>query len=167
VNRRSWNALFLFVVLSLILPSPGRAEEAKDANIKAIEESIQMIRGDITARRESAVSTLIRLEGEQASAFRLLKKQYDDEVKSLDQERASVAREYAQVYRNLNPEQAGDLAGRTLSLEEKRSTLRRKYYDLMAKQVSPVAAVQFLQLQRRFDSMLDVKAATVIPIAGY
>lgn len=167
MNRITRSTLLCSLALPLVLTAPARSEEAKDPQMQALEESINLIRGDVSARRESALSTLIRLEGEQASAFRTLKQQYDLDVKKLDQERGALVREYAQVYKTMNKEKAAELAARTLQVDEQRNTMRRKYYDLMAEQVSPIAAVQFLQLQRRFDSMLDMKASTAIPIAGY
>jgi len=53
------------------------------------------------------------------------------------------------------------------SLDEQRAALHKKYFDLMVERVNPVVAAQFLQLQRQFETMGDLKLATYVPLAGY
>ena len=44
--------------------------------------------------------------------------------------------------------------------------LHRAYFRQISEEISPVVAVQFIQIQNRFETMADVKAATYTPIAG-
>ena len=63
-------------------------------------------------------------------------------------------------------EQAKDLGARSLKVDDERNALRRKYFDLMSQKVSPLAAGQFLQLERQFETMMDLKVQSVVPLAG-
>ena len=80
--------------------------------------------------------------------------------------RRKLLTEYGQVYKELTPEVADSLAARILALDNDRIELHRKYLDLLAKEISAVVAVQFLQVQYRFETMADLKAASYVPIAG-
>ena len=58
-----------------------------------------------------------------------------------------------------------ELAGRTFDIGAKRSALHRKYYDRISSEISPVIAIQYLQLQAQFETMFDMKLATNVPLA--
>jgi hypothetical protein len=148
----------------LIAPTWTAAQQPTEAEM--LEDQLKVIRGDITQRRDSALSTLIQLEGEQAKTFRSIVAEYDGELKKFGEGRRKLLMEYAKNYKNLSPEAAKDLAARSLALDDQRNALRRKTFERMAKEISPIVAVQFLQLQRQFETMADVKLATIVPLAG-
>ena len=77
-----------------------------------------------------------------------------------------LLKEWKGVYQKLTPEAANSIADRVFTLDEERVGLHQKYLGLMSEKVSTVVAVQFLQVQRRFEKMADLKASTYIPIAG-
>ncbi len=117
-------------------------------------------------RRDSAVQTLIKLDGDQAKTFAQLKSQYDAELKKIGEARGTLLREYAKVYKNMSPDQAKDFAIRSIKLDEERNNLRRKYFDLMSEKVSVLAAGQFLQLERQFETLMDVQTQSIVPLVG-
>jgi len=167
VKSAKWLPLsVLLVVAALFLSPPAQAEGSKDPTTKALGEHLKAVRGDIMAKRESALKTLIVLDESQAKAFWPLKDQYDAELRKNGEARQALLREYAKVYKNPSPEQAKDLAKRSLKLDEDRNNLRGKYFDLMSEKVSVVAAGQFLQLTRQFETMMDMKVQSVVPLAG-
>lgn len=134
---------------------------------KQIEESLNVVRGDIMARRDAAMQAIIQLDATQAKPFAALKSEYDGELKKLSEARKALLHEYLEANKALTPEKATDLATRSLTLDDQRNALRRKYFERMSKELSPVIAGQFLQLERQFETMADLKVATVMPVAGY
>ncbi len=162
--RSKWLPLAtMLVAAALALSLPARAE---DSTAKSLEEYLKAERGDVMERRESALKTFIKLDAAQSKAFWQLKKEYDAELKANNEARAAGLREFAKVYKTITPEQAKDLGARSLKLDEERNALRRKYFDLMSEKVSPLAAGQFLQLERQFETMMDFKVQSVVPLAG-
>lgn len=160
-RRLIFAALLVGAALASVLPAM-----AADPMAKQLEQQIDAMRGDVMDRRESALKTLIPLDGEQATAFWPLKAQYDEELRTNGKAREALLREYAKVHKAITPEQAKDLGARSLKLDEDRNALRRKYFDLMSEKVSPVAAAQFLQLERQFETMMDFKVQSIVPLAG-
>jgi hypothetical protein len=167
VTRSKWLSLGTILIAStLVLSLPARAAEPKDPATQALEEYLKAARGDIIQRRDSAVRTLIKVDGEQAKTFAQLMGQYDAELKRIGEARGALLREYAKVYKNPSPDQAKDMALRSIKLDEDRNALRRKYFDLMADKVSVLVAGQFLQLERQFETLMDVQTQSIVPLAG-
>lgn len=165
--RSKWLPLStLLIAVALVLSLPARAKEPMDPTTQSLKEYLQVARGDIIERRESAMKTLIRLDEAQAKAFWPLKSQYDAELKALGETRGALLREYAKVSKTATAEQAKDIAARSFKLDDDRNALRRKYFDLIAEKVSPLAAAQWLQLERQFETMMDLKIQAVVPLAG-
>jgi hypothetical protein len=152
--------------LLLLSSVAGFAHAADKTETQMLDEHLQVVRGDIAAKRDSAIKTLVQVDEQHAAEFRTLKEQYDAELKKLSEARQALIREFVSGRKTLTPEKARDLATRSLDLDDKRNALRRKYFDLMATQVSPVAAAQFLQVERQFETMADLKVATAMPLVG-
>ena len=79
----------------------------------------------------------------------------------------SLIREFMGSHDSLSDKQATDLATRALDIFDLRTGLRRKYFKLMSDEVSPVIAVQFLQLQSQFETMGDLEMSGAVPLAGH
>jgi hypothetical protein len=154
--------VFLLVAVALVLPQPARAG---DAAAEALQEYVKMIGGDLAARRDSAVKTLLQLSADESKKFWTIKKEYDKEFRALIDQRMALLKEYSKVHDKLTTEKANELAGRSFDIEAKRNTLHRKYYDRIAGEISPVIAIQYLQLQGQFETMFDMKLATNVPLA--
>lgn len=167
MTRSRWHSLSTILVAStLALSLPAQAAGPQDPANQALEDHLKAARGDIYQRRDSAVRTLIKLEGDQAKTFAQLVAQYDEELKKIGAARGALLREYVNVYRNPTPDQAKDMALRSIKLDDDRNALRRKYFDLMAEKVSVLAAGQFLQLERQFETLMDVQTQSIVPLAG-
>jgi len=139
--------------------------QAPAGQAQSLEELFKVTRGELKARRDSALSTLVQLEGEESKKFRPLVQEYDAEMAKLGEARLALMTEFGKASDKLTPDQARSFADRFFKLEDERSAVRRKYYDRIAQEISPVVAVQFMQLQRQFETMGDLKLASVAPLA--
>jgi len=148
---------------ALLVSTPARAA---DPAVKALENQVEAMRGDVMERRESALKVLIPLDGEQATMFWPLKAEYDEELRKNGKAREALLREFVKAGATITAEQAKDIATRSLKLDEDRLQLRRKYFELMSEKVSPLASAQFLQLERQFETMMDFKLQAIVPLAG-
>ena len=163
IRQRWFRLVYVSLATALVLPALGLAQGTE----KQIEESLSVVRGDILARRDAAMQAIIQLDPKQAKPFAALKSAYDGELKKLSEARKTLIQEYLAAHKSLTPEQATDLALRSLALDDQRNALRKTYFERMSKELSPLIAGQFLQLERQFETMADLKLATVMPVAGY
>ena len=150
----------------LMLGSAAALAQDSDADMKALEQYMQAAKGDLTAKRDSALKTLVQLDQEKSKAFWALVKSYDGEMAEQRKLRRSMLEDFFKVRDKLTVEKAEELADRALDLDTQRNEVRRKYFKRMAHEVSPIAAAQFLQLQGQFETMGDLKLAGAMPLAG-
>lgn len=155
----------LVPVCAALLVLGAVALPAQDEDTKALEQLFQVAKGELTAKRDSALKTLVTLDGEKEQAFWSLVGQYDKEMAEQRKERRALVEEFVAAHDKLTAGQAEKLADRVLDLDNARNEVRRKYFKRMAKEASPVAAAQFLQLQGQFETMGDLKLATAMPLA--
>jgi len=168
VNKFKLLGLGLLVIgtaLACLVAQPARAEEETQAQVQTLEEYFKVMRGDLTARRDSALRVLVQLNEDEAGPFWALQKAYDAELAQISEKRLALMRKYGEHHETLTDEQATGLAEKFLALDDERTALRRKYLKQISADVSPIVAVQFLQLQRQFETMADLKVATHAPLA--
>jgi len=168
VNKFKLLGLGLLVIgtaLACLSAQPARAEDEAQVQVQTLEEYFQVMRGDLTARRDSALRVLVQLNEEEAAPFWALQKEYDAELAQIGEKRLALMQKYGKHHATLTDEQATDLAEKFLTLDDERTALRRKYLKKISAEVSPIVAVQFLQLQRQFETMADLKVATHAPLA--
>jgi hypothetical protein len=157
--------LVLGAALAWIQVQPAGAGEEPTVEVQTLEEYFKVVRDDLVLRRDSALRALIQVGEDEAETFWALQKAYDEEAAKLGEKRKTLMREYWKDHNNLTAEQANDLADRSFLLDDERNALRRKYFERISADVSPIVAVQFLQLQRQFETMADLKIATYAPLA--
>lgn len=153
------------VVAALSLFVPAQAQQSAEANREVLGKYFEAIGSDLSARRDSAMSTLIEMNEQEKKAFWPLKKNYDQELKAIFNARFELISDFDKIHDKLNAENAARIAERAFEIDAQRSALHRKYFEQMSKQISPVIAVQFLQLQGQFETMADMKLASQVPLA--
>lgn len=158
-------ALLAGLALPALNPTPLQAQAQDAAAAQTLEQYLKAVRGDLIARRDSALHALLQMNEAEAEKFWPLQKEYDKEAQQLGKARLSLLREYQEIYDKLTPETAAALADKFFKLHDERDALRRKYFKRMSEEVSIVVAVQFLQLQGQFETMGDLKLATYVPLA--
>ena len=85
-----WLPVLLLVSLATAVPT--RAADKTEAQM--LDEHLQVVRGDIVAKRDSAIKTLVQVDEQHAAAFRTLREQYDAELKKLSEARQALIREF-------------------------------------------------------------------------
>jgi hypothetical protein len=151
--------------IALVLLGGTLAAAQSEAESKVLDDYVQMVKGDLTAKRDSALRTLVQLEPGQSDTFWDLVKAYDNDAKALREKRMAMLADFIKVHDQLTEAKAQELADRAFTLADERMALRKKYFQRMSDEVSTVAAVQFLQLQGQFETMGDLKIATAMPLA--
>lgn len=155
----------LFIATAVAALSLAMPVQAQDAGKEHLEKYFQAIGADLSARRDSAMSVMIQLDDEQKKAFWPIKKQYDEALRAIFMERFQLISDFDAVHDKLNASNSAKIAERAFALEDKRTALHRQYFKLMSEQVSPVVAVQYIQLQSQFETMADTKVGAIAPLA--
>lgn len=165
MNRTTAIALALTLVASTLATGPSVAQQ--DADIAALDQFAAQLKGDLTRKRDSALKQMVDLEGDQSKAFSKIVREYDKEMKKVRKARMELYRDFIRTREALDSDTAADLAQRAFTNAEARTSVRKSYFDRVASEISPVVAVQFLQLQMQFETMADAKLSAAMPLAGH
>ena len=149
------------VVACLFAGTPVTAQSRTDA----LETHMKQVRAKVVQKRNSALNTILQLDDEQAKAFWPLQKAYDKELQRLGKLDRELVRQFGEVYDKLDATNSADIAARFFDLERNRLDLQQKYLKKVSEQVSPVVAVQFIQLQRQFEIELMMERMKYSPLA--
>jgi len=152
----------LAAIVSLVLLA-GPALAQSDA--AAFDAHMSKVRKKVIQKRDSALNTLLEMNAEQDKAFWPLQRAYDKELNKLGKKDRALLREFSDVFDKLTAETARDISTRFFDLGRQRLELQQKYLEQISEEVSPVVAVQFIQLQRRFETELAMERMKYSPIA--
>jgi len=125
---------------------------------------IRLLRADLKTKKQQIVTDTMQLTDQQGAIFWPIYRQYDAEQTKLGDQKLTMVQDYAQNFLNMSNEKADQLAQRVMALDDQRSVLRRKYYDLMKKSLPTVLVVRFFQVEAQLQLLVDLQIASNLPI---
>ena len=135
--------------------------EGQELNTQAY---IQLLRTDLNTRKEQIVKETMQLDDKPARIFWPIYKDYQADLDKLADEKLAVIQEYASNFMTMTNEKADALAQRVMALDDQKSALRRKYYELMKQSLPAILVVRFFQVENQIQLLVDLKIASILPI---
>jgi hypothetical protein len=137
-------------------------KESKELNLSAYAE---LLRSDVRTQKVAILTEVVGFTEAEDKAFWPIYREYDAEMSKLGDERVAMIGEYANNYTKLTDEVADRLARKALDLESRRQAVKTKYYDRIAKSMSPRTALRFLQVEQQLLLLIDLQIASALPVA--
>jgi hypothetical protein len=151
----------LLTPLALVAPAAAQdASAAKAANTKAY---VNLIQGDVEAKREAIVTEILQLNQADGSVFWPIYREYDKERRALDSAAAEAVHAYARDFQRLTDAQADELLSKSFRLDGQRVDLKKKYYDKMKSSLSATTAARFFEVDRQLQAIGDLQTFAVLP----
>lgn len=153
--------LVLFVaVMAMVFTVPAMAQEAADNS----EQMIELVRTDIQKQRVAIIGEAMQFTADEAAAFWPIYEQYEAERSEIGEQRVALIMDYAEHFQMMTDEKAAELGARALELEEARTALKKKYFEKLKSEMSPVTAARFLQVENQLTMVLDLQVASQVPL---
>ena len=111
-------------------------------------------------------ASLIKPAEEDKEAFWNTYDLYENERRELGLKRIDALNKYAENYEKISEENVKDVVKISMELAASNNALIDKYYKKMSKEVDPVAAAQFYQIEHYFLSEIRVAIFENIPLIG-
>ena len=90
--------------------------------------------------------------------------QYEAELKTVNDERVQLIRDYEFNYEKMDNQIADNLAQRALAIHKKKLELLAKYYEKVKKATNPIIAARFIQVEHQLGLILDIEIASQMPL---
>ena len=151
--------LALVLAGAIVAPAPALAQTDEQVN-----KYMEMARTDVKRDKTAIIGAAMGFTGEEAAKFWPVYKEYEAELSKVGDERLSLIKEYAASFQTMTDAKAAELTAKALEQEQKRLDLLKKYDARLAKEMSPVVAARFLQVENRLNLLLDLQVASQIPL---
>jgi len=154
------------VAVAVLAAGAASAQTASDP-AKARAESdrmVELLRKDVRAEKSDIIAKTMALDATEAATFWPIYKQYEAERQLLGNERLGIIQDLAEHFDSLNDAKAKALLERSVSLEEKKIVLMKKYKDEMLKALPAKTVARFFQVDSRVNNLVDLKVSTQIPL---
>ena len=89
---------------------------------------------------------------------------YEAELKRLGDEKLALINDYADNYKNMTNEKAGQLTSKAIDLDILRTSLLQQYLPQFQKALTNKRAAQFYQLEMAMLKIVDLQIAAQVPM---
>jgi len=163
--RNRWTiALLALTAVTGLFAQEQKVQDPAQSQELNEQAYIRLLRADLKTKKKQIVTDTMQLTDQQGAIFWPIYRQYDAEQTKLGDQKLTIVQDYAQNFLNMSNEKADQLAQRVMALDDQRSALRRKYYDLMKKSLPSVLVVRFFQVEAQLQLLVDLQIASNLPI---
>ncbi len=125
---------------------------------------IALLRSDVQTEKVGIIRQNLTLTADQAEKFWPLQRSYENDLSKIGDERVNVIRDYAKNWDSMTDSTAKDLGNKILEYQEKRVDLRKKYFDRISKEVSPIVSAKFFQIEVLLEEFIDLEISSALPL---
>ena len=127
---------------------------------------IDAVCSDLARGKAEIFKTVMNLSPSEAESFWPIYRAYERELSAMSDQRAELTRTFVRAVQanSLDNPTAQQLGNAWWDHESQRLALVRKYYGRVLKEISPLRAAQFAQIEHRVNLILDLGVASELPL---
>lgn len=130
------------------------------------EDNIEYYQDLFGMDKVQVVANLIEPGEEVKEKFWNIYDEYEDERRELGLNRYGLIREYVDKYETLNNDNVDKVVKAAIQQRLQQDGLIKKYYKRLAREINPVIAAQFYQIEHYFQSEINVAIYSSLPMVG-
>src|SRR5512145_1824840 len=140
-----------------VLPAVAQTTNTKD--------DLQLLISQIQTDKRAIVLRTLDLNDAQVAAFTPIYDAYQAEMKVLMERSGAMLDKFAANYGSMTDDAAREILKEALKLRDDRNATMRKYAKKLERELPAVKVLQWVQVENKLNTLLDMQAAAVIPIA--
>ena len=134
-------------------------------NAQSTHDEQQQLIAQIQTDKRTIVLKSLALDDAQVQAFTPIYDSYQVERKKLFDRAAELLDLYASNYESMTNEAATKILKDWFSLQDDEVALTRKYAKKLGNALPPAKLIRFVQIENKFDTLLQQRAVANIPLA--
>ncbi|MFV3303726.1 transcriptional regulator [Pseudomonas sp. NY15181] len=152
--------------LPLFAFADATSEQTRD-EMNQHQEEIKNQLADVEYNRRRVVERNIQLAPAEAEAFWGVYNDYRAEADKADTDALALDLDFFRSLQKgtVSEDQARELQRRVFELEDRRQQLKETYVSRIAKEVSPIRALRFLQIENQLDALALIQTTRSLPLA--
>ncbi len=154
------NALFATLVLVM---AAGLLAPVSEAMAQG-EPFMELLRKDIQTDKVLLMTAALQLTDEQGEKFWPLYREYQVELSKIGDSKIQLIKDFAANYDAMSEDKAKELAKTSFSLQEKQLSLLKKTHKKVSKEIGPIMATRFAQIENQLLSLINLQIASEMPL---
>jgi hypothetical protein len=146
-------------VACLALVAPPAAAQDQSAS-----KYTELLRQDLRTQKTAVVTEAMNLTDAQGTVFWPLYDQYSLELRAIWDQTIVLIKDYAENYDRMTNDKSKEIVSSSFKLDEQRTKLWKKYYDKYAKQIDPMVAARFVQVERTLNALIELQIRAELPL---
>jgi hypothetical protein len=130
-----------------------------------VRDDTELLISQIQTDKRAVVLTALEMTDDQVRAFTPIYDKYQADMKKLSERAVEMLNKFAANYGSMTDEAAKDILKEWLELRDERNAITKKYAKEMGRALPPTKVLQWVQIENKLNALLDVQAASVIPVA--
>jgi hypothetical protein len=152
--------LIVLAALAAISTATTTLAESAGLSIEA-----QVLISQIQTDKRAIVLSTLQLTDPQVAAFTPVYDGFQADNKKVMERGIEMLNKFASNYGSMTDDAAKDILKEWFDLREDRNEVVEKYAKKMTKVLPATKVLQWVQVENKLNSLLDVQAASVIPLA--
>lgn len=153
------NKMILVLGLLAVMAVSAQAEDM-DQNEKYIELMRQDLNTDITLVMTEGMA----LTDAQGEIFWPIYRDHQSKQSAIGDRRIALIKDYAENWENLTQDKAADIMKESFKIQKDRLSLLEKTAKKISKELDPITAARFVQVERALSMIIDIQIAAEIPL---
>jgi hypothetical protein len=136
------------------------------ATAQSIKNEVQIIEGAYGIQKKQIIEQVMNLSGHEASRFWAIYEVYEDKRTLLGEERLFLLHDYVIAYPSLTEAKASEITARCFKIDEALARLHKRYYKKVSRELSPLQAARFIQVEAYLQNVVRMQIQTRLPFIG-
>jgi hypothetical protein len=163
------NSVILVLGLMAILAVSAQAQDHPTEHPEAAgqdqnEKYIELMRQDLNTNITAAMTEGMALTDAQGEIFWPIYRDYRNTVSAIGDRRIALIKDYAENWENLTQEKAAEIMKASFKIQKDRLGLLEKTAKKVAKELDPITAARFVQVERALSMIIDLQVAAEMPL---
>jgi len=158
ISLRNTALVTMVLVLSICVLAPATEAVAQG------EPFVELLRQDIQTDKVLLMTAALNLTEEQGEKFWPLYREYQTKLSTLGDGRIKLIKDFAANYDTMTEDKAKDLAKTSFDLQEKQLSLLKKTHKNVSKEIGPILAARFAQVENQLLNLIDLQIAAEMPL---
>lgn len=128
------------------------------------DQYMELMRQDLRTEKTALLTVGMNLTSEQGEVFWPIVRDYQNELTKIGDKRIAMIKAYAENYETMTGDKAAKMTKEWFSQQKDRLKLLEKTAKKVAKEVDPVIAARFIQVENSLNMIIDLQVASELPL---
>lgn len=128
------------------------------------EQFMELLRKDLQTDKIALMTAALELTDPQGEVFWPIYREYQLELSKIGDAKIAQIKDYAANYENMSAEKASELVKISFDLQEKQLKLMKKTHKKVSKEIDPIVAARFTQVENQLLMLINLQVASEMPL---